>query len=64
MADPLNVLAIDVKRITKLEVAPLIAAERAIIDKLNNIDAAKWRYHPGSRKKVEAEDADNVETNN
>src|SRR5215468_1726246 len=42
MADPLNVLAIDdVKRITRLEVAPLIAAEKAIIDKLNNIDAAK-----------------------
>src|SRR5437773_3745197 len=42
MADPLNVLAIDdVKRITRLDVAPLIAAEKAIIDKLNNIDAAK-----------------------
>src|SRR5258706_3153755 len=42
MADPLNVLAIDdVKRITKLEVAPLIAAEKAIIDKLNHIDSAK-----------------------
>jgi type IV pilus assembly protein PilB len=42
MADPLNVLAIDdVKRITKLEVYPLIASERAIIDKLNSIDAAK-----------------------
>src|SRR5215475_1572718 len=42
MADPLNVLAIDdVKRITRLEVAPLIAAEKAIIDKLNNIDSAK-----------------------
>src|ERR1043165_6847667 len=42
MADPLNVLAIDdVKRITKLEVAPLIAPEKSIIDKLNNIDAAK-----------------------
>src|SRR3984885_3390532 len=42
MADPLNVLAIDdVKRITKLEVVPLIASERSIIDKLNNIDAAK-----------------------
>src|SRR5205085_10560610 len=37
MADPLNVLAIDdVRRITKLEVAPLIAAEKAILDKLNN----------------------------
>src|SRR6266576_1066973 len=42
MADPLNVLAIDdVKRITRLEVAPMIAAEKAIIDKLNNIDASK-----------------------
>ncbi len=42
MADPLNVLAIDdVKRITKLEVFPMIASERAIIDKLNNIDASK-----------------------
>jgi type IV pilus assembly protein PilB len=42
MADPLNVLAIDdVRRITRLEVAPLIAAEKAILDKLNNLDAAK-----------------------
>jgi len=41
MADPLNVLAIDdVRRITKLEVAPLIASEKAIIDKLNHIDAS------------------------
>jgi type IV pilus assembly protein PilB len=42
MADPLNVLAIDdVRRITRLDVAPMIASEKAIIDKLNNIDAAK-----------------------
>jgi type IV pilus assembly protein PilB len=42
MADPLNVLAIDdVRRITKLEVAPLIAAEKVILDKLNSIDAQK-----------------------
>ncbi len=42
MADPLNVLAVDdVKRITKLEVSTLIASEKAIIDKLNNHDAAK-----------------------
>ena len=42
MADPLNVLAIDdVKRITKLEVQPFIASEKAIIDKLNSFDAAK-----------------------
>ncbi len=42
MADPLNVLAIDdVRRITRLEVAPLIASEKAIIDKLAAVDAAK-----------------------
>jgi type IV pilus assembly protein PilB len=42
MADPLNVLAIDdVRRMTRLEVAPLIASEKAILDKLNSIDSAK-----------------------
>src|SRR3974390_3231226 len=42
MADPLNVLALDdVRRIPKLEVAPLIASEKAIIDKLNHVDSAK-----------------------
>jgi type IV pilus assembly protein PilB len=42
MADPLNVLAIDdVRRITRLDVAPLIASEKAILDKLNHIDASK-----------------------
>jgi type IV pilus assembly protein PilB len=42
MADPLNVLAIDdVKRITKLEITPFIASEKAIADKLNVLDSAK-----------------------
>jgi type IV pilus assembly protein PilB len=42
MADPLNVLALDdVKRITRLEVTPLIASEKAIVEKLNHIDAQK-----------------------
>ena len=42
MADPLNVMALDdVKRITKLEISPLIASEKAITDKLNSIDASK-----------------------
>src|SRR6266851_1036779 len=67
MADPLNVLAIDdVRRITKLEVAPLIAAERAIIEKLNNIDAAKSGSMEDiiqdARKKGDVDaDAENVE---
>ncbi len=42
MADPLNVLATDdLKRITKLEVQPFIASEKAILDKLNTLDAVK-----------------------
>jgi type IV pilus assembly protein PilB len=42
MADPLNVLAIDdVRRITKLEIAPLIASEKAIAEKLTALDASK-----------------------
>src|SRR6266404_2759722 len=67
MADPLNVLAIDdVKRITKLEVAPLIASEKAIIDKLNNIDSAKSGsmediIQDARKKDSDAADADNLE---
>jgi len=67
MADPLNVLAIDdVKRITRLEVVPLIAPEKAILEKLNNIDAAK----SGSMEDIimdaqkqadDDQDADNLE---
>ena len=42
MADPLNVLALDdVKRITKFDVFPMIASEKAILDKLSGIDAQK-----------------------
>ena len=67
MADPLNVLAIDdVKRITKLDVMPMIASERAIIDKLNNIDAAKSGSMEDiildAQKKADDDtDADNLE---
>jgi len=68
MADPLNVLAIDdVRRITKLEVAPMIASEKAIVDKLNTIDAAR----SGSMEDIikdaakqadkKEEDAENIE---
>src|SRR5271154_6343763 len=42
MADPLNVLAVDdVKRITKLEVSPMIASEKAILDRLANLDTGR-----------------------
>jgi type IV pilus assembly protein PilB len=67
MADPLNVLALDdVRRITKLEIAPFIASEKAIMDKLNAIDAAKGGSMEDiiqdAQKQSEAEsDADSVE---
>jgi len=42
MADPLNVLALDdVKRVAKLEVVPMIAPEKSIIEKINTLDAAR-----------------------
>jgi type IV pilus assembly protein PilB len=67
MADPLNVLAIDdVRRITHLEVSTLIAAEKAIVDKLNNIDASKSGSMEDiiqdARKKADVEEgADDVQ---
>ncbi len=68
MADPLNVLALDdVRRITKLEVTPLIASEKAILDKLSAFDAAKSGGSmediiQDAQKQSEAEaDADSVE---
>jgi type IV pilus assembly protein PilB len=42
MADPLNVLAVDdVKRLTKLEVYPLIASEKAILDRIANAETSR-----------------------
>ncbi len=65
MADPLNVLALDdVRRITKLEVTPLIAPEKAILDKLNNLDAAKAATMAdimADAEKAEAEIEENLE---
>jgi type IV pilus assembly protein PilB len=66
MADPLNVLALDdVRRITRLEVSPLIASEKAIIDKLNNLDAAKSDSMAdiirGVQKEEDSADAENLE---
>ncbi|HTL56965.1 MAG TPA: ATPase, T2SS/T4P/T4SS family [Candidatus Limnocylindrales bacterium] len=65
MADPLNVLAIDdVRRITKLEVAPLIASEKAIIDKLNHVDAAKSGSMEDIIKDAAKQQAETEETDN
>jgi type IV pilus assembly protein PilB len=68
MADPLNVLALDdVKRMTKLEITPLIASEKAIIDKLNAIYAAKSGsmediIQDAQKKSEEDADAESIET--
>jgi type IV pilus assembly protein PilB len=65
MADPLNVLALDdVKRITKLEISPMIASERSIIDKLNNLDtrAGSMEEIIEAQKQADLEsDAENLE---
>jgi len=67
MADPLNVLAIDdVKRVTKLEVVPMIASERSIADKLSQIDSAKSGsmediINDAQKKADDDTDADNLE---
>jgi type IV pilus assembly protein PilB len=67
MADPLNVLAVDdVKRTTKLEVFPLIASEKAIVDKLANLDSARATSMEDiildAAKQAEADaDAENLE---
>jgi len=68
MADPLNVLALDdVKRITKLEVSPMIASEKSILDKLTNLDSAKSGsiedIIQDAQKRADGDpDSDNIET--
>src|SRR5947209_8422573 len=67
MADPLNVLALDdVKRMTRLDVTPLIASEKAILDKLNNIDASKSGsmediIQDARKRDIDADDEDKIE---
>src|SRR5438094_1313886 len=68
MADPLNVLALDdVKRFTKLDVVPMIASEKAILDKLNNLDSARGTIEdiiqdaqPKAEKEEEEADPDTL----
>jgi len=68
MADPLNVLAIDdVRRITRLEVSPMIASEKSITDKLHVIETGKTGSMEDiiqdAAKQAELDsDADNLET--
>ncbi len=68
MADPLNVLAIDdVRRITRMEVAPMIASEKAILEKLHQLDTGKAGTMEDiiqdAEKQAEMEaDADNLQT--
>ena len=67
MADPLNVLAVDdVKRMTKLDVSPMIASEKAILDRLANLDTSRTGTMEDiiqdAAKKAEAEaEAENLE---
>jgi type IV pilus assembly protein PilB len=62
MVDPLNVLAIDdVKRLTKLEIIPMIASERAITDKLHQIESAKSGTMEDIIQDAEAKAADEAD---
>jgi type IV pilus assembly protein PilB len=66
MADPLNVLALDdIKRITHLEVQPLIASEKAILDKITSLDSPKGKMEDiiqDAQKQAEADaDAEKLE---
>jgi type IV pilus assembly protein PilB len=65
MADPLNVLAIDdVRRITKMDITPMIASEKSIVEKLHHMDTGK----AGTMEDIiqdaakKAEDDDSIET--
>src|SRR5688500_16365353 len=66
MADPLNVLAIDdVRRITKMDVAPMIASEKSIIEKIHNIQSKTGTMEEivrdAAAKKAEEDEADGIE---
>ncbi len=65
MADPLNVLALDdVRRLTRLEVAVLIAPERAILEKLTALDAAKSGSMEDLIKDAEEQAEENADAEN
>jgi type IV pilus assembly protein PilB len=68
MADPLNVLALDdVKRITKMDVSPMIASEKSIMDKLSAVDSSKSGsmediIQAAAERAEQEVDPDNIET--
>ena len=67
MADPLNVLAIDdVRRVTKLDIYPMIASEKAIQEKLVQIETGKTGTMEDiiqdAQKQEEEEASDSLET--
>jgi type IV pilus assembly protein PilB len=69
MADPLNVLAIDdVRRITKMDVAPMIASEKSIVEKIHNVESGKAGtmediiQDAANRAEAAQEDENSIET--
>jgi type IV pilus assembly protein PilB len=71
MADPLNVLAIDdVRRITRMDVTPMIASEKSILEKIHNIEAGKTGTMEDiiqdaakqKEKEAEEDDSEGIET--
>ncbi len=66
MADPLNVLALDdIRRITRLDVVPMIASEKAILDKLTGFDTGRETMkdiiEDAQRRAEDEQEADHLE---
>ena len=64
MADPLNVLAVDdVRRVTKMDVTPLIASEKSIVDKFGHLGSAAGGSMEDLIQEAEGdeEDLENIE---
>ena len=67
MADPLNVLAIDdVRRITKMDVTPMIASEKSILEKIHNLESKTGTMEEivrdAEKQKADEAEADGIET--
>jgi len=64
MADPLNVLALDdIRRVTKMDVTPLIAPEKSIVEKFGNLSSGGGGSMEDLIQDVEnSEDSDDIDS--
>lgn len=63
MADPLNVLAVDdIRRVTKMDVTPLIASEKSIVDKFGHLGSAGGGSMEDLIQEAEGEGGEDLES--